>query len=135
MASRQQKQILFVEDDVDTLEATVALLECLGYSVKAEREGLKALRTFSEEPNLFDLAVLDYKLPDLTGLELAHRIRRIRPGFPVVLYTGYFDKPSTEEVEAAAIGGRIVIKPATRKELSGVLQEALHEWAKSKGKP
>jgi hypothetical protein len=49
----------------------------------------------------------------------------IRPGFPVVLYTGYFDGPSAEELEAACIGGKVVIKPATRKELTDVIREAL----------
>ena len=135
MASRHQKQILFVEDDADTLDATAAMLERLGYSVRAETEGLKALRTFSEEPDRFDLALLDYGMPDVTGLEIAQRMGHIRPGFPVVFYTGYLDGPSTEELEAAGIGGRVVIKPATRKELTDVIEEALHEWARSKTQP
>jgi two-component system, cell cycle sensor histidine kinase and response regulator CckA len=135
MASLQQRHILLVEDDEDTLSATTAMLERLGYSVRPETESLKALRTFSEEPDLFDLALLDHGMADLAGLELAQRMRRIRRGFPVVLYTGYLDTPSTEELEAAGIGGRVVIKPATRKELSDVLQDALGGWAKSRGEP
>jgi two-component system, cell cycle sensor histidine kinase and response regulator CckA len=135
MASLQQEHILLVEDDEDTLTVTTVMLERLGYSVTAETEGLKALRTFSEEPDRFDLALLDHGMPDVTGLELAQRMGRIRPGFPVVLYTGYLDGPSTEELEAAGIGGRVIIKPATRKELTDLLQEALHEWARSKTEP
>jgi CheY-like chemotaxis protein len=116
---------LLVEDDEDTRSATAAMLERLGYSVTAETESLKALRTFSEEPDLFDLALLDHGMADLAGLELAQRFRRIRRGFPVVLYTGYLDDPSTEQLEGAGVGGRVVIKPATRQELADVLQEAL----------
>jgi FixJ family two-component response regulator len=52
-------------------------------------------------------------------------MRRIRPGFPIVLYTGYFDTPSAEQVKAAGIGGRIIIKPVTTKELAEAVQEAL----------
>ena len=59
-----------------------------------------------------------------SGLELAQRMRRIRPGFPIVLYTGYFDTPSAEQVKAAGIGGRIIIKPVTTKELAEAVQEA-----------
>ena len=103
MASLQQKHILLVEDDADTLSATTAMLERLGYRVRAETEGLKALRTFSEEPDGFGLALLDHGMADVTGLELAQRMRRIRPGFPVVIYTGYIDIPSPEEVAAAGI--------------------------------
>jgi CheY-like chemotaxis protein len=66
------------------------MLERLGYSLTAETESLKALRTFSEEPDRFDLALLDHGMADVTGLEIAQRMRRIRPGFPVVVYTGYF---------------------------------------------
>ncbi len=119
MASARRQHILLVEDDEDTLSATAAMLERLGYSVRAETEGLKALRTFSEEPGLFDLALLDHGVADLTGLELARRMRRIRPGFPVVVYTGYLDTPSAEQMEAAGIGGRVVIKPATLKGARG----------------
>ncbi|HUJ89185.1 MAG TPA: response regulator [Syntrophorhabdales bacterium] len=135
MTSRRPRHILLVEDDEDTLGATTAMLQRLGYSVRAETEGLKALRTFSEEPGLFDLALLDHGVADLTGLELARRMRRIRPGFPVVVYTGYLDTPSSEQMEAAGIGGRVVIKPATLKELADALQDALEGRAKSRGEP
>ena len=81
MVSLQQKHILLVEDDEGTLSATTAMLERLGHGVTAETEGLKALRTFSEEPDRFDLALLDHGMADVTGLEIAQRMRRIRPRF------------------------------------------------------
>ena len=127
-----RQHILFVEDDADTRNVTTAMLERLGFRVRAEMEGLDALKAFSETPDLFDLALLDHGMADIAGLELAQRFRRIRPGFPVILYTGYFDTPSREQVEAAGIGGRVVIKPATMKELATALQEALHGRAGSK---
>ncbi len=131
MALQERRHILFVEDDTDTLSVTAAMLDRLGYSVRAETEGLNALQTFSEAPDRFDLALIDHGMADLTGLELAQRFRRIRPGFPVVIYTGYLDTPSAQQIEAAGIGGRLIIKPATMKELADALQEALHEWAGS----
>ncbi len=135
MTSLQQKHILLVEDDVDTLSATTAMLERLGYSVRAETEGLKALRTFSEAPNRFDLALLDHGMADVTGLELAWHMRRIRPGFPVVIYTGYFDTLTAEQLDAAGIAGRVILKPATLTELTDALREALHEGAGSETEP
>jgi CheY-like chemotaxis protein len=135
MVLLQQKHILLVEDDEDTLSATTAMLERLGHGVTAETEGLKALRTFSEEPDRFDLALLDHGMADVTGLEIAQRMRRIRPGFPVVVYTGYFDTPTTEQLEAAGIGGRVIIKPTTLRELADAIQDSLGGWAKSSSKP
>jgi CheY-like chemotaxis protein len=135
MASQRQHHILLLEDDAETLSATTGMLEELGYNLSVETSGLKALRTFSEEPDRFDLDLLDHGVADITGLELAQRMRRIRPGFPVVIYTGYLDTPSPEQFEAAGIGGRVIIKPATLKELSDVLQEALGGWARNGSRP
>jgi two-component system cell cycle sensor histidine kinase/response regulator CckA len=135
MAFGGQQHILLVEDDEDTLDTTTAMLERLGYNVRSEVGSLKALRTFSEEPDRFDLALLNHGMADLTGLELAQRMRHIHPGFPVVLYTGYLDDPSTEQLEATGVGGRVIIKPASLKELSDVIQEALGGWAKSAVEP
>jgi DNA-binding NtrC family response regulator len=130
MVLRRQQQILLVEDDEDALGATTAMLERLGYGVEGTKLSLEALRIFSEEPQRFDLALLDHGMPDLAGTQLAWHLRRIRPGLPVVLYTGYLDTPSGEQLEAA-IGGRILFKPATLGELADVIREALGEWAKS----
>jgi CheY-like chemotaxis protein len=124
MLSRHRLHILLVDDEEDIVTMTGSMLERLGHSVRAETQSLNALRRFSEEPELFDLAILDLVMPDLTGLELAQRFRRIRPGFPVLLYAGYRDKPSTEKLEAAGIG-RFIVKPETSEALGGKIREAL----------
>jgi CheY-like chemotaxis protein len=124
MASGHRLHILVVEDGGDVFNATTTMLERLGCSVKAETQSLEALRAFSEEPDRFDLAILDNVMDGLTGLELAKRFRRIRPGFPVMLYTGNVGMPSPEELGAAGIG-RVVFKPLTSEELEGLVNEAL----------
>ena len=132
MALLQQKHILLVEDDEDAVSATAAILERSGYSVRLETKSLKALGAFSEKPDIFDLAFLTHGMPDLTGLELAQRMRRIRPGLPIVLYTGDLGGPSSEQVEATCKGGRVVTKPATRKELTDTIQAAFGGgWAET----
>jgi len=124
MASKRPPHILLVEDDEATLEATTGMLERLGYIVSVETEGLAALRTFSEDPDRFDLAILDHGMAALTGLELAQRFRRIRPGFPCVIYTGYLEEPAAEQLKAAGVRVKVT-KPATRKQLSKAIDEAL----------
>lgn len=124
MASEQRLRILVLEDCEDTFNATSAMLKRLGYSVKGNTQSLEALRAFSEEPDRFDLAILDNVMDGVTGLELAKRFRRMRPGFPVVLYTGCLDRPSAEEIEAAGID-RVLLKPLTSGELEEVIKEAL----------
>ena len=124
MISRRPLRILFVDDEEDMVSVAVSMLEGLGHSVRGETQSLNALRRFSEEPDRFDLAILDQVMPDLTGLELAERFRRIRPGFPVLLYAGCTDRPSTEKLETVGVG-RFIVKPGTSKELGGMISKAL----------
>jgi DNA-binding NtrC family response regulator len=126
MVPRHQLYILLVDDEEDIVSVTASMLERLGHRVRGETQSLNALRRFSEEPDRFDLAILDQVMPDLTGLELAQRFRRIRPGFPVLLYAGHRDRPSTQTIEAAGIG-RFIVKPKTSEELGGMLRKALAE--------
>jgi DNA-binding NtrC family response regulator len=130
MVFGQQLHVLVVEDNGDAFNATTAMLERLGHSVKGETQSLEALRAFSEKPDRFDLAILDNVMDGLTGLELAKRFRLIRPGFPVVLYTGCLDRPSAEEIETAGIGRRAISKPLTSEELKEVIKEALSKAKK-----
>jgi len=124
MISRRPLYILLVDDDEGVVSATGSVLQGRGYSVRTETQSLNALRRFSEEPERFDLAILNYVMPDLTGLELAQRFRRIRPGFPVLLYAGYKDKPPTAKLEAAGIG-RFIVKPAKSELLGGRILDTL----------
>ncbi len=116
---------MVVEDDEDALSATIAMLERLGYAVTGSKKSLEALRIFLEEPGRFDGALLDHIMPDLAGTELGWRLRHIRPGFPVVLYTGYFDTLSAEQLKAAAMDGWVLFKPATLGELGETIRRVL----------
>ena len=121
MISRRPLRILFVDDEEDMVSVAVSMLEGLGHSVRGETQSLNALRRFSEEPDRFDLAILDQVMPDLHTLrgELAEC-----PGFPVLLYAGCTDRPSTEKLETVGVG-RFIVKPGTSKELGGMISKAL----------
>jgi two-component system, cell cycle sensor histidine kinase and response regulator CckA len=129
MASNRAPHILVVDCDKDMVEITTAMLERLGYSTQGEMESAKALRTFSDDPDKFDLAIIEPMVPDgvsgVTGVELAVRFRRIRRGFPVMLYSGYMDSPLAETIEAAGLG-RAVPKPLGLRELGEAVKEAVH---------
>src|SRR5208283_5751590 len=96
--------ILFVDDNESLVALFTKMLQGLGHTVDGQSLSLNALRVFSEEPDEFDLAILDHDMPELTGLELAERFRRIRPGFPVMLYSGHLDALTEERIAAAGIG-------------------------------
>ena len=66
-------RILLVDDDKDHLKVFTMILENEGYFVDAYDDPYSALSKF--RPNYYDLALLDYLMPDLNGLELCRRIK------------------------------------------------------------
>jgi CheY-like chemotaxis protein len=113
-----------LEDDESVLSITTSMLEHLGCHVRGETDSLKALRTFSEEPDAFNLAILEILMPQLSGLELAVRLRRIRPRFPVLFCAEYTDGSCVDKIEAAGIG-RVLFKPLAANQLGGAIRQAL----------
>ena len=139
MASRRKLHVLVVDNGEDITKLTVEMLERLGYSAQGETQSLAALKTFSEDPNKFDLAIVEPVMPELpvrsmrksspaapelTGLELAVRFRRIKPGFPVLLYAGAIEPPLEEEIRAAGFGAAIP-KPLGLKGLEEAVGQGL----------
>jgi two-component system, response regulator YesN len=79
-------QVLLVEDDRRMREIfTLFLSEA--YEVKQAATGAEALGIIRNE--LIAAVVLDYRLPDRSGLEVLTEIRAARPRLPVVMITGY----------------------------------------------
>jgi two-component system response regulator YesN len=81
-----QKQILVVEDDPNVRELLLDLLGAM-HEVRPARTGAEALAILKAED--LALIVLDYLLPDRTGLEVLAEIRATRPTLPVIMITGY----------------------------------------------
>lgn len=80
-------QILLVEDNRDAAEATSSLLECLGWTVTVAANGRSALEQVTSM--LPSLVLLDMNLPDITGVELAPRLRaRLPQGTPIIALSG-----------------------------------------------
>ena len=129
MASGRRPHILYLEDDKDVHSITTSMLEQLGCNVRGETDSFKALRAFSEEPDAFNLAILETLMPQLSGLELAARFRRIRPGFPVLFYTGRANRSWARKIEAAGFGW-VVFKPLPVDKLGVAIREALKGEAK-----
>ncbi len=69
-----RKRILIVEDDVDILRLLSRELKDAGFEVMAYESGIRGLSAVRE--NQPDLVILDLGLPDLSGQEIARRVRR-----------------------------------------------------------
>jgi CheY-like chemotaxis protein len=92
-------------------------------------EAQRAGRTpdLRRRPDRYDLVITDQTMPRMTGLELARELLAIRPGLPVVLYTGYADGVMDAQVEAAGVRA-LLKKPVEPAQLLALLR-ALHGGA------
>ncbi|HET6194991.1 MAG TPA: ATP-binding protein [Acetobacteraceae bacterium] len=90
--------LLFVDDDFLISLSTAALLEDLGHTVIKAASGADALSVL-RDGQVIDLMITDYAMPGMTGLQLAEEARRLRPGLPILLATGYADLPTHADLE------------------------------------
>ena len=105
-------------------------LERLGYRVKSATDPLEALEMIRANPKRFDLIITDMAMPHMTGDMLAAEIRKLNPGMPVILCTGYSDKIDPDE--ASMMGIRAFLqKPMDNKDLAECVRKVLDD-AKAK---
>ncbi|MEN8190086.1 MAG: PAS domain S-box protein [Thermodesulfobacteriota bacterium] len=118
------ERILFVDDEEILVDMATQLLERFGYRVTAYTDSLEALRMFKEEPDQFDMLITDQTMPGITGADLAREIFTVRPGFPVILTTGYSSVISEEEALALGISGYLM-KPILKNDILPLIQRIL----------
>ena len=83
--TRGPRRILVVEDHADTVRVMVRLLRSHGYEVESAGDVQSALQVARQIR--FDLLISDLGLPDRTGMELLHELRRRQP-IPAIALTG-----------------------------------------------
>jgi PAS domain S-box-containing protein len=124
------EQILLVDDEAILADILHRILTGLGYGVYTHTSSIKALEMFLENPDRFELVIVDHTMPELTGTMFAGEIRKIRPKLPIILCTGLNDKHAEEEANKAKIS-RMLIKPIRRDELALVIREVLDDYGKT----
>jgi DNA-binding NtrC family response regulator len=117
-----QERILIVEDEKLIRWSIKSRLEERGYVVSEVESGKKAFELLDQED--FDLMLLDFRLPDTTGLEILRRVRNDVPETSVVMMTAYGTVESA--VEAMKLGAfDYLTKPVNLDELTVIVQKAL----------
>ncbi|MEE9524878.1 MAG: response regulator [Thermodesulfovibrionales bacterium] len=94
------KKIIVVDDEVDILEVLQRFLSDAGYSFSGFDNARDAIDAVKKEP--FDLAIVDLKLGEESGIDVMKTFHQIDPEVPVVILTGYGTVESA--VEAMSIG-------------------------------
>ena len=109
-----------VDDDSLVGRITQEMLSELNYVADVYKFPKKALSDFNANPDVYDLVITDWTMPELNGLELIEAIKKQRPEIPAVLMTG--EAAAISQSEPGLIQ-RVLIKPLSLRGLSGALAE------------
>ncbi|HZH28613.1 MAG TPA: PAS domain-containing protein [Azospirillaceae bacterium] len=110
------RRVLVVEDNLDVGASSTQVLQDLGYETTLAANAGEALARLAEGVRI-DVVFSDVVMPGMSGVELGREIRRLYPGLPVVLTSGY----SHVLAEEGRHGFELLQKPYAAEELSRVL--------------
>jgi two-component system, cell cycle sensor histidine kinase and response regulator CckA len=83
--------ILLVEDEPGVRQLVREMLQRLGYTTVEAGGGAEALRLFEQHQGSIDLLLTDVIMPQMSGRDLAERLRAVRPSLKVLYISGYTD--------------------------------------------
>jgi CheY-like chemotaxis protein len=112
----RQHRILVVDDEEEVRDIVAESLEDFGFNVVTAASAEEALPLISSDSALA-MVITDVRMPGMTGLELADRIRANWPNLKVVLISGYFLPQDVPQ--------RFLKKPFHMKELASIVQAEL----------
>ncbi len=115
--------IYVVDDDYDVLKSLRFLLETEGFDVRTFRSGSALLGSSTRHGA--DCLVVDYKMPGIDGLELAHRLRGFDVSTPIVLITGYPDENILAKASSAGVR-QVLLKPNLEDSLVECVRDAIN---------
>ena len=113
--------VLLVEDNADVGAFSAQTLQELGYRTTLACDAEQALSVLADAGDTFDIMFSDVMMPGMNGIELGREVRRLHPGLPVVLTSGY----SQVLAQDGGHGFDLLHKPYSIEELSRVLQRAV----------
>ena len=114
--------LLLVDDDPDACETTAELLKIAGYDIDTAPDGERALKLADKKR--YWLAIIDYRMPTMNGVELFRRLRECWPDMSGIFLTGYTTLDVVyPAIEAGAV--RVLPKPVNYQELIAVVEEQL----------
>lgn len=116
--------ILVVDDDVDTCRNLSDILHDLGYRVDVAHDGPNALELVRR--NVYDVALLDYKMPGMDGLTLYREIKKVRAGTVAIVVTAYAGGTTVEEALGAG-AWQVLPKPVDFPKLLGLVGAAAEQ--------
>ncbi len=116
--------ILLVDDEPLILKYCHELIGSLGYAVVSAQDGAEAVERFKQDPQGFDLVILNMVMPGMDGVQLFETLEKIDPDIKVIITTGC---AVDDRVSNLTAGGRhgCLQKPFGRADLARMIQQVL----------
>ena len=122
--SRPEETVLLAEDETIVAELLRSILNESGYEVIVCADGREAVESFRASGESVDLALLDYRMPVLDGLEAFDAMQAEAPHVPVILMSGDISAAQSEALKAHGLSA-VLRKPCSRDEVLCAVREAL----------
>jgi PAS domain S-box-containing protein len=122
-SSPRPLNVLVVDDEAALANILGATLDNLGHRSFIEFSATSALEKIKKDPFYFDAIVVDIRMPDMNGLELAGILNGIRPDLPVILCSGFAENLQEQMAKLPNIKS-VLRKPVTAEEISREILKA-----------
>lgn len=119
-------ELLVVDDEEEIRTKLSELLETQGYRVQAASNGTEALSILESDDRAIDIVLTDFKMPGMTGIELADRISHIDPKIVIITITAYSDKETAIAAMRSGVSD-FLDKPFTLPDLMFALKKAVEK--------
>ena len=128
---RRTGRILVIDDEPHLRDVITNLLRLEGHMAVGVGSGIEGVEAFRVEP--FQVVITDLGMPDLTGLEVARKVRELNPEVKLILCTGWNAAVSQTEQEAVGID-RLLEKPFRLDKLLRLVHELLRTGAQAESR-
>lgn len=110
----ERNSIILVDDNEAIVDSLKTGLLLQGYHCETATDGKSALELISNTS--FDVMITDFDMPQMNGLELAKRVKELKPDMKIIIMTGYSEQFSHDEAFALGVSD-LLEKPFGLKEL------------------
>jgi CheY-like chemotaxis protein len=127
--SAEGTRILVIDDEPDLLDILKDILQLSGFEVETHTSGVEALnRVKSFKP---DAVLTDYRMPEMTGMDVLRKVNSIDPDLPVLFLSGNLSKEVVLDALSAGVFG-VLEKPFKQEDVVGLCKNAAERYQVTK---
>lgn len=85
----RNKTIMIVDDELDILHVVRRYLEKWGFRVEDFSNPATAFQCFKQDPDAYALCLIDFRMPEMSGIMLAALMRKTKPDIKIIMMTAF----------------------------------------------